>query len=434
MIKKSLQVLNYDPYKSKYELNSEIGQYQSRLKSKKSNLGGLNVQFKKYPSQETKDLIAHEKKEIRQYENKIRRNKKAIKKGRLKHFEALRKESKRKTKGFWAIFGLVRRNLDDIKDPLKAQEFKKKYHFILKYEQIYTPFEQSLLGGLKKQKVLRQKNYKFIHMYKNKGLHLSEKYFIDFELGRFMHDRQMFFSEEYGPYAKNLFLIKSLFRFFYGRVKSKVVRKAFYSSRFKSDRILNFLNFFEARLITVICRLGFAWSVLQAKQMIKHGFISVNRRIVKFPEFKTEAGDFISISPLRFIKTFQPKNLRFKKEEIDFLYNNVEVELSHLYSKHRIHLGTILYNPSHTDQLLFSQKPNYFFGKDQVDFDDRVSFDQKGQKRNTIERLTAHKLFDDKTLKQAGPFVAFNLDKYKEVNDRIPEQNIYTWYGKYLKI
>lgn len=55
----------------------------------------------------------------------------------------------------------------------------------------------------------------------------------------------------------------------------------------------NLLRALEMRLDNVIYRLGFADSRAQARQLVSHGFFTVNAKKVDIPSFETKVGDVI---------------------------------------------------------------------------------------------------------------------------------------------
>ena len=59
---------------------------------------------------------------------------------------------------------------------------------------------------------------------------------------------------------------------------------------------LNLLRLLETRLDNVIYRLGFAASRRDARQLVSHGHISVNGRIVNVPSYAVRVGDIIAIN------------------------------------------------------------------------------------------------------------------------------------------
>ena len=56
-----------------------------------------------------------------------------------------------------------------------------------------------------------------------------------------------------------------------------------------------FMELLESRLDNVVYRLGFAPSRLNARQMVVHGHIFVNKKRVKSPGFELSKGDVVTI-------------------------------------------------------------------------------------------------------------------------------------------
>ncbi len=57
----------------------------------------------------------------------------------------------------------------------------------------------------------------------------------------------------------------------------------------------NLLQILESRLDNMVFRLGFAMSRAEARQLVRHGHISVNDRKVNIPSYLVRAGDVISL-------------------------------------------------------------------------------------------------------------------------------------------
>lgn len=55
------------------------------------------------------------------------------------------------------------------------------------------------------------------------------------------------------------------------------------------------LQFLERRLDNVVFRLGFAKSRSQAKQIVNHGHIWVNGRVVNIPSYQVKSGDVVQV-------------------------------------------------------------------------------------------------------------------------------------------
>lgn len=59
----------------------------------------------------------------------------------------------------------------------------------------------------------------------------------------------------------------------------------------------NLLKFLEARLDNTVFRLGLARTRRQARQLVNHGHIMVNDRVVSIPSYQCRAGDIIAVRP-----------------------------------------------------------------------------------------------------------------------------------------
>ncbi len=92
------------------------------------------------------------------------------------------------------------------------------------------------------------------------------------------------------------------------RMKQKVRRiygiferqfRRFYqeASQQKGATGVNLLQMLEARLDSVVYRMGFGISRRQARQLISHRSITVNGNIVNIPAFAVKPGDVIAVAP-----------------------------------------------------------------------------------------------------------------------------------------
>jgi len=59
----------------------------------------------------------------------------------------------------------------------------------------------------------------------------------------------------------------------------------------------NLLKYLEARLDNTVFRLGFALTRRQARQLVNHGHVMVNSRVVDIPSAQLRSGDIIAIRP-----------------------------------------------------------------------------------------------------------------------------------------
>lgn len=59
----------------------------------------------------------------------------------------------------------------------------------------------------------------------------------------------------------------------------------------------NLLKFLEARLDNTVFRLGFARTRRQARQLVNHGHVMVNGRVLNIPSAQLRSGDLIAMRP-----------------------------------------------------------------------------------------------------------------------------------------
>ena len=69
------------------------------------------------------------------------------------------------------------------------------------------------------------------------------------------------------------------------------------------------LQLLEMRLDTICFTLGFAKSIAQARQLVNHGHILVNKKVVSIPSFQCRVKDLISIKETVGSKALIKKNL-----------------------------------------------------------------------------------------------------------------------------
>jgi len=67
--------------------------------------------------------------------------------------------------------------------------------------------------------------------------------------------------------------------------------------KIKGETGKTLLQLLERRLDNVVYRLGFALSRSVARQIVKHGFVLVNNKVVNIPSYQVRAGEVISLSP-----------------------------------------------------------------------------------------------------------------------------------------
>lgn len=87
---------------------------------------------------------------------------------------------------------------------------------------------------------------------------------------------------------------KQIFRKFYGNISEKQLKKYVRLSKLTKDPMTTFIQLVESRLDVIIFRMFFADTVFSARQLINHGHIAVNTRVITKPSFEVRPGDIIS--------------------------------------------------------------------------------------------------------------------------------------------
>ncbi len=79
-------------------------------------------------------------------------------------------------------------------------------------------------------------------------------------------------------------------------VMERQFRRYFESATTKEGNTADFLvQILETRLDNVVYRLGFAKTRRQARQMVGHGFITINGKLVDIPSYTVRVGEIITI-------------------------------------------------------------------------------------------------------------------------------------------
>lgn len=90
-------------------------------------------------------------------------------------------------------------------------------------------------------------------------------------------------------------LAKQVIRRYYGMLE-KQFRNTFEKARkMHGNNGLNFLRLLELRLQTQVYRLGYARTIFQARQIVNHGHVTVNGKLVDIPSYTCRVGDVIAI-------------------------------------------------------------------------------------------------------------------------------------------
>merc|ERR1711985_155659 len=88
---------------------------------------------------------------------------------------------------------------------------------------------------------------------------------------------------------------KQKLKFNYGLTENQLFRYVKEARRRKGVTGLILLQLLEMRLDTLCFTLGFAKSIGQARQLVNHGHITVNKKVVNIPSFQCQLSDVISV-------------------------------------------------------------------------------------------------------------------------------------------
>jgi len=90
-------------------------------------------------------------------------------------------------------------------------------------------------------------------------------------------------------------LEKQKIRFNYGLTEKQLISYYKEAKRRKGSTGTLLLELIEARLDCVVYRLGFASTIPAARQIVNHGHILVNNKLINIPSFICQSGDIITI-------------------------------------------------------------------------------------------------------------------------------------------
>lgn len=90
-------------------------------------------------------------------------------------------------------------------------------------------------------------------------------------------------------------LAKQVIRRYYNMLEKQFRNTFSKAQRMTGNTSLNFLRLLELRLATAVWRLGYARTPFQARQMVSHGHVSVNGKVVNIPSFLLKVGDTVEV-------------------------------------------------------------------------------------------------------------------------------------------
>ncbi|MBE6446871.1 MAG: 30S ribosomal protein S4 [Alphaproteobacteria bacterium] len=91
-------------------------------------------------------------------------------------------------------------------------------------------------------------------------------------------------------------LAKQKLKGYYGNMSERQFRRVYQkASQMKGDTSQNIIALLERRLDAVVYRMKFAKTVFASRQLINHGHVTVNGKLVNIASFQVNEGDVIAI-------------------------------------------------------------------------------------------------------------------------------------------
>lgn len=103
---------------------------------------------------------------------------------------------------------------------------------------------------------------------------------------------------------------KQKLKFNYGLTENQLYRYVKEARRRQGVTGLILLQLLEMRLDTICFTLGFAKSIAQARQLVNHGHITINKKVVNIPSFQCRLNDIIGIKEKTSSKTLVENNIK----------------------------------------------------------------------------------------------------------------------------
>jgi small subunit ribosomal protein S4 len=103
---------------------------------------------------------------------------------------------------------------------------------------------------------------------------------------------------------------KQKLKFNYGLTENQLYRYVKEARRRQGVTGLILLQLLEMRLDTICFTLGFAKSIAQARQLVNHGHITINKKVVNIPSFQCRLNDIIGIKEKTSSKTLVGNNIK----------------------------------------------------------------------------------------------------------------------------
>jgi small subunit ribosomal protein S4 len=117
-------------------------------------------------------------------------------------------------------------------------------------------------------------------------------------------------------------LAKQKLKGYYGNLTERQFRRVFQkASQMRGDTSQNIIGLLERRLDAVIYRMKFAITVFAARQLINHGHVTVNGKVVNIASYAVHEGDVIEIKEKSKTNTAVLEAAQSSERDIPFYLN-----------------------------------------------------------------------------------------------------------------
>jgi small subunit ribosomal protein S4 len=124
---------------------------------------------------------------------------------------------------------------------------------------------------------------------------------------------------------------KQKLKFNYGLTENQLYRYVKEARRRQGVTGLILLQLLEMRLDTICYTLGYAKSIAQARQLVTHGHITVNKKNLNIPSFQCRINDLIGIKEKSSSKTLIENNI--KNNQISSIPSHIKFDSLKLEAK-----------------------------------------------------------------------------------------------------
>ena len=213
--------------------------------------------------------------------------------------------------------------------------FTKKY----RHKPVYKKFVKLNENVQNKQKLFKFKKVKWqrlLSKLKRESKFKKRNCYYKF------YNKNFYYVSKFSNYFSNNYKINTLkkrsFLLLYGELEKRYLKKCLSKSIKKSNKVNNSINtemffnsFLELRLDIILFKSKFVLSVKNARQLIIHGHVSVNGKVVKDNSFLVKTGDKIKFDPkihtLIQYYILKSESWPIPPENIQVSYSNLQIRI-----------------------------------------------------------------------------------------------------------